>query len=133
MKVIISIDDEPLITQLITFQLSKHILHSDILIESINDPEKAMDGVTEMMETGLEVVLLIVDYQMPKINGAQLIQKMKMDFPEIKVIMLSGQANETAVEYLMKENLIEAFIYKPWGEKDLIHIIQNLITFRHDE
>jgi hypothetical protein len=37
--------------------------------------------------------------------------------------MLSGEANAIQVDDLVNEDLLDAFITKPWSEKDLINAI----------
>lgn len=124
MKAIFTVDDDALITQVLKFQLSKYFDSSEMIIESLNEPEASFALIEDVRSYGVEPVILIVDYQMPKINGAQLIRQLKTKYPEIKYIMLSGQANDVVVEELKKEGLINAFIHKPWDESELIRIIK---------
>jgi DNA-binding NtrC family response regulator len=60
---------------------------------------------------------------MPEMNGAELIRNIKINHPEMKCIMLSGQANAIQVDDLVNDNLLDSFIPKPWNEEDLIKAI----------
>lgn len=124
MKAIITVDDDALITQVLKFQLAKYFDSSEMIIESVNEPEASFALIEDIRTYGVEPVLLIVDYQMPKINGAQLIRQLKTKYPEIKYIMLSGQANDVVVEELKNEGLIHAFLHKPWEESEMIRIVK---------
>jgi CheY-like chemotaxis protein len=127
---IICVDDDPMITQLLTFQLRKWV---DPLstIETFTDPKKVMDTIDEIHELGMKVVFLIVDYQMPGLNGAQLILKIKEKYKDIHVVMLSGQANEVVVSQLQNETLLENFIAKPWNEAQLHEMIKPYLKEMH--
>jgi two-component system response regulator YesN len=128
MKAIISVDDDQLITQVLKFQLAKHFDPNEVIIESLNSPEMTEALVDEITKMGIDVALLIVDYQMPKMNGAQLIRVLQSKFPELRYIMLSGQANDIVVEELMNEKLINAFLHKPWNEDSLINLVKQFVV-----
>jgi DNA-binding NarL/FixJ family response regulator len=128
MRVIVCVDDDPLITQLLNFQLSKHIDSAQVLIESINEPERFFQLSDELEELGVQLKLMIVDYQMPKMNGAELIRLVKKKYPSMKFIMLSGQANAVVVDDLIQEGLIHTFFNKPWNEEELIRVVNKFLT-----
>lgn len=127
MKAIVSVDDEMLITQVLKFQLSKHFDQNELIVETLNEPNLTGSLIEEIIAMGIEVPLVIVDYQMPKINGAQLIMELRKNYPEIRYVMLSGQANEVVVEELIEAGVIDAFISKPWEENELLHKLEALL------
>jgi two-component system response regulator YesN len=121
---IICVDDDPMITQLLTFQLRKWVDPLSTIIETLTDPKKVMDTIEEIHELGMKVFFLIVDYQMPGLNGAQLILKIREKYKNIHFVMLSGQANEVVVAQLQNETILENFIAKPWNEAQLYEMIK---------
>ena len=127
MKAIVSVDDEMLITQVLKFQLSKHFDQNELIVETLNEPNLTGSLIEEIIAMGIEVPLVIVDYQMPKINGAQLIMELRKNYPEIRYVMLSGQANEVVVEELIEAGVIDAFISKPWEENELLRKLEALL------
>ena len=64
---------------------------------------------------------------MPNINGAELIRNIKQKYPELKCIMLSGQANNIIVNELTNDHLLEKFISKPWEEENLISEVNKIM------
>ena len=42
--------------------------------------------------------------------------------------MLSGEANKISVEELVKDNLLESFIGKPWDEEVLFDALRPIIA-----
>lgn len=127
MKVIVCVDDDSLITQLLNFQLSKHVDSTQVMIESINDPERFFQLLDELENLGVQLKLMIVDYQMPKMNGAELIRSIKTKCPSVKFIMLSGQANAVVVDDLIEEGLIHTFFHKPWNEEELMMAVNEYL------
>ncbi|MFN5910379.1 MAG: response regulator [Bacteroidota bacterium] len=127
MKAIVSVDDEMLITQVLKFQLSKHFDQNELIVETLNEPNLTGSLIEEIIAMGIEVPLVIVDYQMPKINGAQLIMELRKNYPKIRYVMLSGQANEVVVEELIEAGVIDAFISKPWEENELLRKLEALL------
>ena len=125
--VIICIDDDPLILKLLSFQLNKVIEHETTIVECFLDPMVVVENIDSLISHELEVLLLLVDYQMPNINGGELIRNIKQKYPQMKCIMLSGQANNIIVNELTNENLIEKFISKPWEEGNLISEINRIM------
>ncbi len=127
MKAILCIDDDNLITQMVRFQLTKSLDPNDWVIESVNDPTAVIGLIGELRSNEIPTYLMIVDYQMPVMNGAQVIREVKKQFPDISCIILSGQANNTIVSELENEGLIAGFIHKPWKETDLMDKVLSLL------
>lgn len=121
---IICVDDDPLITQLLSYQLRKWINPLTTIIETFVEPKKVMAAIDEIYELGIRVIFVIVDYQMPGLNGAQLTRNIKAKYKDIHFVMLSGQANEVVVSQLKNEKVLDNFISKPWNEEQLHKIIK---------
>ncbi len=65
------------------------------------------------------VNLVISDYMMPGMNGADLLKTIKAEHPEVIRIMLTGQADTGAVMGAINEGAVYKFILKPWNDDDL--------------
>lgn len=63
--------------------------------------------------------LMISDYLMPEMNGAELLRQVKEQYPEMIRIMLTGHADTAAVMGAIKEGAVYKFILKPWNDDDL--------------
>lgn len=66
-----------------------------------------------------EIHLVISDFMMPKMNGADLLREVKKRFPKIIRIMLTGHADTQAVMTAINEGAVYKFILKPWNDDDL--------------
>jgi type II secretory ATPase GspE/PulE/Tfp pilus assembly ATPase PilB-like protein/DNA-binding response OmpR family regulator len=66
-----------------------------------------------------QIHLVISDFMMPGMNGAQFLQEVKKRSPDTIRIMLTGHANTDAVMGAINEGAVYKFILKPWNDDDL--------------
>lgn len=128
---VICVDDDPYILQMLGFQLSKIMDQKCTLIEYFTDPNDALENIDQMVSENIDIIFVIVDYQMPKMTGADLIRAIKTKHSKMRCVMLSGQANSTSVNSLKDENLLEQFLAKPWDESELFDTLIPLIKSRN--
>jgi len=63
--------------------------------------------------------LVISDFMMPVMTGAEFLREVKQRSPDTIRIMLTGQANTDAVMGAINEGAVYKFILKPWNDDDL--------------
>ena len=63
--------------------------------------------------------LMVTDYMMPGMSGAELLKRVKEKFPDTLRIMLTGHADVDAVMGAMREGAVYKFVLKPWNDDDL--------------
>ena len=86
---------------------------------------EALDRIAEK-----EIDLVILDVQMPEVDGLEVLQKIKQTKPLIEVIMLTGHATvQTAIDG-MKLGAFD-FLMKPTETEDLVEKINR--AFRRKE
>lgn len=66
-----------------------------------------------------EVSLVISDYNMPQMNGLEFFKTVKVLYPHILSIMLTGQAEIEIAVQAINEAGVYKFIQKPWDDADL--------------
>lgn len=123
----VCVDDDASILQMLQYQLELVLDGKDCITEFYEDADMAISEIDSMIQNGLNVTAVIVDYQMPQINGSTLVRTLKGKYPDLKCIMLSGQANEVQIDELLSEKLLDAFISKPWTAEDLSSMIEKYI------
>ena len=79
--------------------------------------EKPIDALNILQEQVIHLV--IADFMMPKMNGADFLREVKKRYPKIIRIMLTGHADTQAVMVAIKEGAVYKFILKPWNNDDL--------------
>lgn len=108
---ILLVDDEPNVTH----ALRRVFRRENYEIVSAQSGDEAL---AVMRDCPAQVV--ISDYQMPGINGAELLRQIKADYPDTIRIMLTGQADTRAVMGAINEGAVFKFILKPWNDDDLL-------------
>lgn len=124
---VVCVDDDPYILQMLGFQLSKIVDQKYTLLEYFTDPSVALENIDILVQERIDIIFIIVDYQMPKMTGAQLIRTIKSKYPDLKCVMLSGHANPVNVDDLLRDNMLEVFISKPWDEEVLFNAIRPIL------
>ncbi len=124
---VVCVDDDPYILQMLGFQLSKIMDQKCTLIEYFTEPEDAIENIDMLIAEQIDIIFIIVDYQMPKMTGAELIREIKLKHHDLSCVMLSGQANSTSVKSLEEDNLLERFLSKPWDEDELFETLRPFI------
>jgi CheY-like chemotaxis protein len=130
---VVCVDDDPHILQMLSFQLEKIIDSRYTLIEYFTNPEDVIANLNELALEEIDIVFILVDYQMPQMNGVQLIRTIKKINPKLECVMLSGQANSVQVAELSQDNLLTEFIHKPWDEKTLFDVLSPLLKNKTDK
>ncbi len=118
---IIIIDDEKGITRLCT----KLLEQANFNAQSFNDPIQAVEALEEN-----KFDLLLVDIQMPNMDGFQVIKSARHFQPEIAVVIMTGFGTlETAIRALREG--ADGLILKPFENKDeLIQTVKEALQER---
>ncbi|VFQ43552.1 ATPase, T2SS/T4P/T4SS family [Desulfoluna butyratoxydans] len=66
-----------------------------------------------------EIHVIITDHRMPGITGADLLRRIKREYPNTIRIMLTGHADVGAIMGAVNEGAVYKFITKPWSDEDL--------------
>ena len=90
---VVCVDDDPMILQVLAFQLNKILDTQNVLIEFYTNPNDALDDIDALITDKIDIIFVLVDYQMPEMTGVELIRKIKGKHPNLSCLMLSGQAN----------------------------------------
>jgi DNA-binding NtrC family response regulator len=103
---VLHVDDDPAILRIV----QKKLTSVGYEVISIDDPRVAMERI---LETGVRVILLDID--MPHIDGLELLKQIKAHDGGLQVIMLTGMVTMTTVMQSMMQGA-EACVFKPLDE-----------------
>lgn len=70
--------------------------------------------------------ILLSDVIMPEMNGIELAERLKSDFPDIRCLFMSGYTAEVIINLGSDETSTD-FIQKPFSIQDLSHIIREVL------
>ena len=91
----------------------------------ILDAPDAAVGLELLAREPVQVV--VSDYRMPGLSGVEFLRAVKERWPRIQRVLLTGQADSTAIEEAVNQSEIFRFIWKPWDDTHLIITIQSAI------
>ncbi|NBY05226.1 MAG: HD domain-containing protein [Betaproteobacteria bacterium] len=67
--------------------------------------------------------------QMPEMNGAQLLQQVRAQWPETMRIMLTGTADLANAVAAINQGEIYRYVSKPWSDDELLGIVKSAVAF----
>ena len=123
---IICVDDEVVILDSLKKQL-KRKFGDRFIYEVAESAEEAWELIEELNEDGIEVIVIVSDWLMPGTKGDEFLVQIHERFPRVVKVMLTGQADEAAIERAKEEANLHACLYKPWTEEELTQIITTAI------
>lgn len=97
-------------------------------IEKALTIEEAQDIINNCEEDGLSIKLIISDWLMPPFKTNDFLVKCHERYPQTPIMMLSGYADEAAVEHARQFANLRAFVRKPWDEDELISEAHKVIN-----
>ncbi len=115
------VDDDRAFRELIRYELERNGYKN--LLEA-EDGEEALDLVAQR-----HVDLILLDLRMPKLEGEEVLRIVKGDYPKVRVIVLTGQAEEA-----IRKNVLalgaDAFVVKPYDSSELLFTIRKTLGAR---
>jgi DNA-binding NtrC family response regulator len=88
----------------------------------VTDVGSAGDAFSEMEKNSYDVILL--DVKMPEMNGIEALGKIKKEYPDVEVIILTGHASVDAAVEIMKLGGYE-YLLKPCPVDELAGKIES--------
>lgn len=130
---ILCVDDEPTILDSLKIEL-EDVFGDEHLIELAQSGEEALEVIEELIEDDYEIALVISDYIMPDMKGDELLRRIHELSPKTLKIMLTGQADLTAVANAINYAKLYRYIAKPWHPEDLsLTVSEALSSYRLDQ
>lgn len=125
-KAILCVDDEEIVLSALESQFIKEF-GSDYTIELAQSAEDAFEILDELKEEGCDILVIVSDWLMPGMKGDEFLIEANESFPKVLKVMLSGQADQKAIE--RSEENIERFkfVNKPWDGGELSRLIRNSV------
>jgi CheY-like chemotaxis protein len=122
--VILCVDDEKMVLQSLKTQL-KEAFGDAYLYEVAEDGDDALELIDELNEESTSIILIVSDWLMPGMKGDELLIRVHQKFPKVIKILLSGQADEDAIERAKHQADLHCCLSKPWSENELVETIKS--------
>lgn len=125
-KAIICVDDEDIILEALKDQLGT-FFEENYIIETATTAIEGLEIYHELIESGMEVPVVISDYLMPEMRGDEFLIKIHDINPGTLKILLTGHANLEGVANAINNANLYRFIPKPWDRDDLILTVREAV------
>ncbi len=123
-QVILCVDDEKIVLDSLLRQLEMKF-GAAFIYESAENADEALEIIEELQDEGKMILILVTDWLMPGIKGDEFLIKVHEKYPKIVKIMLTGHAEQEAVENAKKFANLHRLIHKPWSESELFEAIES--------
>ncbi|MFV0504101.1 MAG: response regulator [Lachnospirales bacterium] len=111
-------EDEPIILK----NIAKKVKQSSCTV-TVETAESGREALEFLQNNDFDI--LITDIEMPKMSGLELIEKVKSEFPKIKIIILSSHDNFEYARSALRNN-IEDYLLKPISLETINNVLQKL-------
>ena len=120
--VLLCVDDEPIVLTALRDQL-RRAYGSEFVIDVAESAEEALELLDELSDQGHRLLVIVSDWLMPGMKGDEFLVEAHRRFPTVVKIMLSGQAQQEAVDRARREAGLHEFLSKPWNAEALVESI----------
>lgn len=107
---ILVVDDEPDILRSL-----KSLLRHEFQVYTAGGGEEAMRVLEEN-----EIHVVMTDQRMPRMNGVEVLRRVKATHPEAMRVIFTGYADVQAVIDAVNQGNVFRYVAKPWDPDDLI-------------
>ena len=90
------------------------------------DAEEGMEALRIASEFPDSIELMITDVVMPRMSGRELAERITALIPDLKVIFLSGYAEDAVAHHGVLDDNIN-FLAKPYNRDDLLTLIREVL------
>jgi len=123
-KVILCVDDEQIILKSLRDQITRNF-GGQYLCELAESADEALEIIEELKEDDIDILIIVSDWLMPNMKGDEFLIKVHHQFPDITKVLLTGQADEEAIEQTRQQANLHRYLPKPWDEATLIEVLKS--------
>lgn len=92
---------------------------------------EAADGCGALdVLAAVEADAVIADFDMPRMDGLELLQRVRLMRPEMVRILLTGRADVHLAARALNEGAADRFFLKPWNRVDITSVVAILTRSR---
>lgn len=124
---ILCVDDEVTILKSLEIEL-QDAFGDDYLYEFAESADEALEIIEEFGEDEVQILIIVSDWLMPGMKGDEFLIQVHAIRPEIIKVMLTGQADEDAVERAKSHANLYRYLQKPWKNEELIDTIRSALS-----
>ncbi len=116
---VVIVDDDA--TVLRSFKRALTVRRPTWVVATVSDFKGAL---THLAENPCDV--FVTDYEMPELNGIEVLSKVRDQWPSVRRVILSGKPPDL-VDFA-PQDLVQAWVRKAWGADELIAVVEDLVA-----
>jgi YesN/AraC family two-component response regulator len=117
---VLVVDDEQFLRQI----LVRIVKRDGYQVEEAANGKEALEKMA-----GKHFDLVITDVKMPEIDGMELLARVKKEYPEVQVVVVTSHSSEVNATEAVAAGASQ-FISKPFNNIEITHTLDNLIARR---
>ncbi len=121
---ILCVDDEAVVLNSLKIQL-KNAFSDSYIYELAESADEAWEVIKDFPDNDINLIVIVSDWLMPGIKGDEFLINIHQKFPQVITVMLTGQADRSAIERAQKYANLYRYIPKPWSQDELIETIKS--------
>lgn len=121
--VVLLVDDEPNILRALRREILMALGTREVTVLTASSGSECL-GILAELHTS--VTLLISDFRMPEMSGAELVQRVSSAYPDI-VLMLLTAYSDTLEDSPEAAAAVQACLMKPWDTNDLVSRVSHVL------
>ena len=122
--IILCVDDEKIILESIKRQL-KDEFGQTYQYQFADNAEDAMELLEELEDDNEEILVIVSDWLMPGKKGDEFLIEVHKHHPKMVKIMLTGQADNDAIERAKTQANLHCCLSKHWNDEELVKTIKS--------
>lgn len=122
--IILCVDDEVVVLNSLKIQL-KNEFGDAYLYEVAESADEALEIIEEIEDENKAIIVIVSDWLMPGIKGDEFLIRVHQQYPNVVKVLLTGQADETAIERAKTQANLHSCLHKPWDGKELVETIKS--------
>lgn len=126
-EAILCVDDEAIILMALKEEL-KMFYGDRFVYETALCAEDALRIIDDLVAEKIRVILIISDWLMPGMRGDVFLKTVKKDHHGVKALLVTGYAEQHAIDRIVREGVVENVIQKPWDHDVLRSSIDRCLT-----
>lgn len=116
---ILIVDDEPAIRRFVRLLLTRNGY-------GVAEASSAAEALSLCEQPPGTIHLLLTDFRMPGLNGAELVARVTTRHPQIKVLFMTG----FAADLVSEAGFGVSFLAKPFSEEELVETVRQALRSR---
>jgi len=119
MKILVADDEEVIRTTLEAILKRSGNYEIDLAVDGEEAVNKAKTGMYG---------LLLLDLNMPKLTGYEVLKQVRKDFPELPVIFITATGEAKKIMQSIAQDKLNAFIEKPFTPEKVLNMVNKAIN-----